>query len=223
MMNKLIDLTGQKFGRLTVIERSDNVLVGNQSKTAWKCICDCGKEIVVASQYLRNGDTKSCGCFQREFAGRKHGFSKTRLYGIWCGIIRRCCNENDQAYRNYGGRGIKVCDEWKNNFMSFRKWALENGYSDKLSIDRIDNNGNYEPSNCRWATQMEQANNMRCNRILVYNGESHTAAEWGRITGLGGYRIRSRLHSGFTVEEAITLPKMKGRLGRKNIESCSCK
>lgn len=214
-MGKRIDLKGKRFGRLTVIEKSENIVVGKQSKTAWKCICDCGNETVVITQYLTKGETKSCGCLKKETnSNQKHGLSRTRLYGIWSGIIGRCCNSKNHAYHNYGGRGIKVCEEWRNDFEVFHKWAIENGYKDNLTIDRIDTDGNYEPSNCRWATMEEQANNTRCNRILTLNGESHTTAEWARITGMSVALIRNRLHRGFTDEEALTLPKLKGRKSR---------
>lgn len=219
-MGNKIDLAGMRFGKLTVIERAENILVGKQSKTAWRCKCDCGNETVVITQYLKKGDTKSCGCIQREATpNKRHGFSKTRLYGIWSGIIGRCCNSKNHAYRNYGGRGIRICDEWRNDFLAFYKWAYANGYREGLTIERKDVNGNYEPSNCIWATMQEQANNTRRNKILTLNGESHTVAEWGRITNLGAQVIRNRLRDGFTVEETLTLPKMMGSRSRKNIKA----
>lgn len=219
-MGKRIDLAGMRFGKLTVVERAENILVGKQSKTAWWCKCDCGNETVVITQYLKKGDTKSCGCIQREATpNKRHGFSKTRLYGIWSGIIGRCCNSKNHAYHNYGGRGIRICEEWRNDFLAFYKWAYANGYREGLTIERKDVNGNYEPSNCIWATMQEQANNTRCNKILTLNGESHTVAEWGRITNLGVQVIRNRLRDGFTVEETLTLPKMMGSRSRKNIKA----
>lgn len=159
-MPNLIDLTGKRFGRLTVIEYL--------GKGRWLCACECGNRKAVSGPHLRSGATKSCGCLHSDQLKRsltKHGGSKTRLYRIWLGMRKRCSNENCRAYERYGARGIKVCEEWSESFEAFRAWSLANGYADDLSIDRIDNDCGYSPDNCRWATAMTQTHNRRkCKR-----------------------------------------------------------
>ena len=158
------DITGQRFGRLTVLKLSH---ISSDREAMWNCVCDCGNSFTTSGRRLRRGWTKSCGCLAKEKVIERsisHGKYGTRLYNIWQGMKDRCNNTNNQAYKHYGGRGIKVCDEWKDNFQAFYEWAMANGYIDNLSIDRIDVDGNYEPSNCRWATAKEQANNTRRNK-----------------------------------------------------------
>ena len=154
------NLTGKTFGQLTVIER---VYPDNLSKkhTYWKCKCRCGNETTVTSNHLMTGHTRSCGCSHNKLKGEnsvlyRHGKRNTRLYRIWSGMKSRCLNKNNVKYKNYGARGIKVCDEWKNDFMAFYNWAISNGYRNNLSIDRINNDDNYEPDNCRWITLQAQ-------------------------------------------------------------------
>lgn len=191
------NLIGQKFGRLTVIERNGS---NKRSQANWLCLCDCGKKITVLGARLRNGTTKSCGCL-RETIKRKskkginirHGLSQTRLYAIWSSMKRRCYKEKEPMYKYYGARGIKICDEWKNSFIDFYNWSMSNGYNDNLSIDRINNNGNYEPTNCRWATIQEQCNNRRSNYIVEYNGEKHTITEIHNKTKIDRRTIKSRI------------------------------
>lgn len=157
---KLVDLTGQRFGRLVVIRRMPSV----NKRTKWLCVCDCGNEIIAESYNLKTGHTTSCGCFQREAtaeANQTHGMRKTRLYRIWVCMKNRCYAKSYHAFKHYGGRGIKVCAEWRNSFETFRDWALSNGYADNLTIDRVDTNGDYCPANCRWATMAEQNQNKR--------------------------------------------------------------
>lgn len=148
---RLIDLTGQKFGRLTVVERVEN----KRRRSQWLCKCDCGNEVKVSSSGLRSGNTKSCSCLQKDLARdrlKTHGMSSNRIYNIWYGVIYRCENSNFINFDKYGGRGITVCDNWKKSFDNFYDWAVENGYDDSLEIDREDNDGNYCPENCRFVT-----------------------------------------------------------------------
>jgi hypothetical protein len=137
---------------------------------------------------------------------RSHGLSGDRLYKTWASMIQRCYNPNNKEYKNYGARGIVVCNEWKNSFESFNEWAISSGYNKKLTIERIDVNKNYEPSNCRWATSKEQARNTRVNKLLTFNGESLCLAAWAEKTGIKYPSLVSRLNSGWTEEEALTTP-----------------
>jgi len=140
----------------------------------------------------------------------KHGMTNTRLHHIWKSIKQRCYNPNNNRYSNYGGRGITVCDEWRNSFNAFYEWAMANGYADDLTIDRKDTNGNYEPSNCCWATQKEQQNNRRNNCLITHNGETHTLAEWAAITGLKYQTIQRRLKTGWNIKDALTIKPVVG-------------
>lgn len=164
-MPALIDLTGKKFGRLTVIERYD-------AKT-WKCICDCGNTTYSDGYQLRKGITQSCGCYHRDICGnqhRKHGLSRTRLYRIYYKMKERCYRPSNDNYKYYGALGITICDEWLNDFSAFANWSMANGYSEILTIDRKDNVKGYSPDNCRWITIQDQQKNKR-KRGTVYGGK----------------------------------------------------
>lgn len=202
-MGKFEDLTGQKFGRFTVIERTPNKC----KRTMWLCECDCidKTKCIVSATNLKSGHSKSCGCIEREKSNnRKHGMTRTRIYAEWQGMKQRCSNKNADSYRFYGARGIAVCAEWQ-EFEPFYNWALNNGYKEHLTLDRINCNGNYEPSNCRWITMKAQQRNRRSNHNLTYNGETHTIAEWAEITGINQGTITRRINVlNWSIERALT-------------------
>ena len=210
-MGRLIDLTGQRFGMLVVVKHEGF----NKSRNAlWKCICDCGEFAVVASGDLRRKrggrksgcGTISCGCLRKTEpakANTKHGMFGTRIYTIWSGMIARCENTRHRSFANYGGRGIRVCDEWRASFEAFHLWAAENGYDDTLTIDRVDNDRGYSPDNCRFASNDDQQRNKRNNRLLTARGKTMTLAEWADETGINPATIGWRLNAGWSVEDAL--------------------
>jgi len=192
---------GDRFTRLEVIGKSEK---RDKSRSIYYyCKCDCGNVIEVRKDSLFNGRVKSCGCFTKDRL-TKHKKCNTRLYHIRCGMLARCYNENNKDFYNYGGRGITVCDEWKNDFNAFYEWAINNGYSDELTIDRIDVNGNYDPSNCRWATVKQQSNNTRFNHYFTFNGETKTITEWAEIKGVRRETLLRRINKGITGEEIFS-------------------
>lgn len=200
-MPKALNLIGEKYGKLTVLEKAGK---DKRGCWLWLCKCECGNETIVNGAKLKNGHTKSCGCGS---AGNhiSHGKTGTRIYRIWQAMKSRCSNTDIPAYKDYGGRGISVCKEWESDFVCFYNWAISNGYDDNLSIDRIDVNGNYEPSNCRWTTKKEQAINTRKFKLFTFNGESHTLKEWCEILNINYRTLRSRiLYNGWSIERALS-------------------
>ena len=212
MINNRLDLVGQRFGKLQVIEYAGTKTYKNGNKfSQWLCKCDCGKTKIVIGTNLKRGITASCGCAVKEAADNrkqctpKHGFHGERLYNVWKGMKQRCSSSN----KNYGGRGIKVCEEWCNDYLSFRKWALNNGYDKdakrgECTLDRIDCNGDYCPENCRWTNQKVQMNNTRNNKMVLYNGELKTLDNWEKIVGIHHRLLYERIFIyNMSVDEAF--------------------
>lgn len=196
------DLTGMRFGRLVVMSLSPERSPYRYKK--WICKCDCGNTKSIIGSLLVHGKTRSCGCI----LGRNYD-TKSRLYSIWIHMKSRCNNPKHDAYKNYGGRGIKICSEWVNDFMAFKDWALNNGYADSLTLDRIDNNKGYAPDNCRWATNEEQASNKRNNHYITVDGITKTVSQWEKELGLSYGTIYHRLKSGWSERDAVTTRKVK--------------
>lgn len=201
---------GKKYGRLTITD----VFKDKKGNIRCTCLCDCGNTHEASFSNLKYGNVKSCGCLVREWcktgnAHKKHNGRGSRIYTIWKGMRERCNTSTNVNYKKYGARGISVCKEW-DDFVTFRNWAYLNGYNETLTLDRIDNSGNYEPSNCRWATYKEQANNRRTNTIYELNGETHTLSEWSDIYGIDPKLVYSRLRKrGWDLERALTQPVQK--------------
>lgn len=211
------DLTGQRFGRLVALREFKKE---GTRQYYWVCKCDCGKEKAVGTYVLIHGKTRSCGCLLIESnlnnnKNTSHGDSRVnkrnRIYGIWCGITARTKKHKDPSInKNYYERGIKMCDEWK-NYNTFKQWSLDNGYDDSLSIDRIDNDGDYTPENCKWSTRSEQARNRRTSHPITVNGETKLITDWAKETGIGRTTIINRIKSGWSESDAVTTPTPKQR------------
>ena len=205
------DYTGKKYGRLTAIEYSHRF----NKKTYWIFICECGKKKILSMTTVMNGHSRSCGCLHMDrchtgLNRRRHGDAcigkVKKIHNIWRGMIQRCNNVNTPAYKDYGGRGIIMCFDWW-VYENFRDWAYANGYQDKLTIDRIDNDKGYNPNNCRFVTRKEQARNRRNSRMLTYNGKTQCLASWADETGINQYALCARLNqSHWSVEKALTTP-----------------
>lgn len=202
------NLTGKLFTRLTVLYFAGRDRLG---KDYWFCQCYCGNEVKVRGDHLRSGATKSCGCYSQDKAvysaqrtGRlnyKHGGNGTKLYGVWHSMRDRCQRKAHHSYADYGGRGIKVCEAWR-DYEVFKNWALTHGYKEGLSLDRVDNNKGYSPENCRWATRKEQARNRRVNVVI----EGRCLAEWAEGAKVTAQSISKRLAKGWSIREACDTP-----------------
>lgn len=210
-MGKPLDLQGCRFGRLKIVSQAANKIMPNgDSRRAWFCECDCGNTIVVTTRDLQKGDVKSCGCLKREVDKKRnylHGEHGSHLHNVWVAMRRRCANKKNADYHRYGGRGISVCAEWQDDYIAFRDWAISNGYSSSLTIDRIDVNGDYSPENCRWVTMKDQCNNRSNNAIICSNGISHTISEWAEIVNLPYTTLYMRFRNGWDAERALYTPK----------------
>lgn len=199
---KAIDLTGQRFGKLTVIEKN-----GKKGKdSAWLCICKCGNKCVVSTTNLKNGHSSSCGCLRKENIRQRatfHGLSFTPLYYIWGAMMQRCTNPRCKAYQHYGARGIKICEDWR-NFKSFYNWAIPAGYREGLSIERIDVNGDYCPQNCKWIYRAEQQKNKRNNHLITHEGKTQTISQWAEEYNIPYARLYARITKyNWSIEKAL--------------------
>lgn len=200
------NIKGQRFGRLIVGTISHK---NNHGSWCWNCKCDCGNLCIISGASLRSGRTQSCGCYNKERSSAthlQHGVAYTNLAAVRNTMLQRCYSPNSKSYPDYGGRGISVCEAWKIDPVSFYDWAFSSGYKEGLSLDRINNEGNYEPSNCKWSTRKEQNNNQRSNHLITYKGITKNLAQWSEETGLSRSTIEGRLKRGWTEEETFTLP-----------------
>ena len=202
---------GWRSGRLVVIKEAEREARSKRRQVL--CKCDCGNQKVIRWSRVKGRITKSCGCIPRENLiayNFVHGEAGKPLYRVHRNMMLRCYDETSEGYHRYGGRGITVCNEWK-DIKTFVKWAKASGYRNNLTIERIDNDGDYEPNNCRWATLTEQANNRRTNRLEKYRGDTRTVAEWSRILNIESDLLYSRLSKGWSFKRAVETPHVKGR------------
>lgn len=215
-MFKMNDITGKKFGKLTAIKPVGKTKRGGYS---WLCKCDCGGEKVTSLLCLTNGNTTSCGCV---ITNTSHNMSRTRLYKIWTGMKMRCYTESHASYQNYGGRGIQVCDEWKNSFQSFADWAFATGYNENLTIDRKDNDKDYYPENCRWVPLEFQERNKKNSFYAEYDGKKIPVAILCDELNLPVQVIYHRIIRGATFEEAVTKPiRYRSESRKQNFNECA--
>lgn len=202
-MVKRIDMVGYEFSGCNVIHQAYK----KNGKTYWECLCTCGNKFIAEGSNIRQGHTKSCGCLRSRYAKRKsHGQINTKLYSKWNSMKTRCNNPNHDSFINYGNKGIEVCEEWNNSFEKFYDWSIDSGYSEGLSLDRVDNSKGYYPENCRWVEFKEQGRNKTNNRLLTYKGKTLCLSEWAETMGLPDYVLRNRLNRGWSVEKSLTTP-----------------
>lgn len=215
MGRKYKDLSNQKFGELTALYIDDTYAGGKGKSKKWICKCSCGNVVSVRASHLLGGDTQRCiVCRNNAFkaAGLKHGYSGERLYSIWTSMRKRCYYNKNKSYERYGGRGIKICKDWGagssdiSGYLAFKKWSLENGYADDLSIDRIDVNGSYSPDNCRWADYETQKNNKTNTISLTVDGVSKPLVDWARENNIAESTLRRRIKNGWDHKRAIMTP-----------------
>ena len=223
--HNFIDIEGEKFGMLSVTEYHGR---NKQRESLWKCLCDCGNITITTGHRIRYGKVKSCGCISHEItaaANTKHGMARNGkrhpIYDIWTNMKDRCYNPNFKQFKDYGGRGITVCEEWQ-EFIPFMEWATKNGYKRELQIDRIDNSKGYSPSNCRFATRSQNQRNMRRNRHVTINGITKLMIEWCEITGLHFRTISLRIEKGWPDAMLLLPPKNASFEYRKENEALSC-
>lgn len=220
---RIVDITGQRFGRLTAIKRMESIKTkGGKFRGRWLCKCDCGNKKIILLDDLRGGHTNSCGCLgdeNRRNVNRIHGMTGTRIYSEWLSMKARCYNKDLDCYGRYGGRGIKVCSEWKDNFQAFYDWAMENGYKDNLTIERKDVNGDYCPENCEWITMKEQAKNRRTTlRVKDENGNEVYAMDVAKEKGISMHVVVARKRNGWSLEDALNTPLIEQTLKKKVLQ-----
>ena len=206
MESKEIDITGQRFGRLTAIKKVKSLKQGKQLRSVWLFKCSCGKEKEINKSSVTRGKVISCGCHNKERMSSvsfKHGKTNSRLYSCWRDMKNRCYLPSREKYKNYGARGITVCEEWKNDFVAFYDWAMANGYRDDLTLDRIDVNGKYSPDNCKWSTQKEQQNNRTNNHIITIKGITKSLSWWLDFTKTKENTYYFRKSKGLSDEDAL--------------------
>lgn len=204
---------GSKYNNLKVLSIYG---LDKYKRPLFECLCECGNKKIISATRVKNGVTKSCGCLQKKTASKLlkvHGLTNTRLHGIWTAMINRCENPKNNRFYSYGAKGIKVCEKWRNDFQSFYEWAMSNGYSDDLSIDRIDNSKDYCPSNCKWSTTKEQANNKTTSRLIEYLGETKNAKQWADFFGVDYKYFHENLKkNNWDIEIVLNKPYYKEKL-----------
>lgn len=218
-MGAPLNLSGQRFARLVAIEKAGHKT--QDGRVLWKCVCDCGAEVIVTAGHLRSGNTKSCGCqkadatAQRNRDNARHGMTKSPTWISWDQMIQRCTNPLHKSYPRYGGRGIVICKRWLESFEAFLADMGER--PDGKTLDRRRNAGNYEPGNCRWSTPKVQSNNRSDNVVIEFQGRSQTIAQWAEELGMSRQALRYRLNNGWTTEEAMTAKLDRGNAWKRGV------